>query len=176
MLYYATTQLNRLTIYMPLRTLQYFLFITAYFFIYSLAQADSLREYHQRQCNEGEQESCQKAQAMLQGDQLADRIVELGDNFASSVNRLKREENNKPILKDAYVDVLDNYFESSNKKGSGQASSNEVITLCGEHFHDYWRNRKMWWPTNDKGKPDWSTIYYYIVDHYYGYCLELMKL
>ena len=113
---------------------------------------------------------------MLQGEQLADRIVELGDNFASSVNRLKREENNKPILKDAYVDVLDNYFESSNKKGSGQASSNEVITLCGEHFHDYWRNRKMWWPTNDKGKPDWSTIYYYIVDHYYGYCLELMKL
>ena len=112
---------------------------------------------------------------MLQGEKLGNRIIELGDRFAATVDRLKRENNNKPILKSAYLDVLDNYFKSSVKKGE-QTPNNETFTLCAEHFHDYWRNRKMWWPTNDKGKPDWSTIYYYIVDHYYGYCLELMKL
>ena len=58
----------------------------------------------------------------------------------------------------------------------GKIINNEIITLCAEHYHDYWRNRKMWWPTDEAGKPDWSTIYYYIVDHYYGYCLALSDL
>ena len=141
-----------------------------------LVQADSLREYHQRQCNKGIQKSCQKAEAMLQGEYLADRIVKLGDIFATTVNRLQREEDNKPMLKKAYVDVLNDYFNSGTKEGKELVITNEVITLCGEHFHDYWRNRKMWWPTDEKGKPDWSTIYYYIVDHYYGYCLAILNL
>ena len=155
---------------------RYFLFILFWFLICSLTQADTLREYHQRKCNEGEEKSCQRAEAMLQGERLGDRIVELGDHFAGTVDRLKREENNKPILKDAYIDVLDDYFKSSSKKGEGQASNNEIFTLCAEHFHDYWRNRKMWWPTDEDGKPDWSKIYYYIVDHYYGYCLAITIL
>jgi hypothetical protein len=161
---------------MTVRVFQYFLFITAWSLICSLVQADSLREYHQRKCNEGNQESCQKAEAMLQGEHLAERIVKLGDHFATVVNRLQREEDNKPILKNAYIDVLDDYFRSSSKKGKEQMVNDEIIILCAEHYHDYWRNRKMWWPTDEEGKPDWSTIYYYIVDHYYGYCLAISAL
>ena len=100
----------------------------------------------------------------------------MGDHFATTVNRLQREEDNKPILKNAYTDVLDDYFKSSTRNGKGKIINNEIITLCAEHYHDYWRNRKMWWPTDEAGKPDWSTIYYYIVDHYYGYCLALSDL
>ncbi|SVB49028.1 uncharacterized protein METZ01_LOCUS201882 [marine metagenome] len=161
---------------MTVQVFQYFLIITAWSLMCSLVQADSLREYHQRKCSDGKQESCQKAEAMLQGEHLAERIVELGDHFATTVNRLQREEDNKPILKNAYIDVLDDYFKSSTRNGKGKIINNEIITLCAEHYHDYWRNRKMWWPTDEAGKPDWSTIYYYIVDHYYGYCLALSDL
>ena len=161
---------------MTAQVFQYFLIITAWSLMCSLVQADSLREYHQRKCGDGKQESCQKAEAMLQGEYLAERIVELGDHFATTVNRLQREEDNKPILKNAYIDVLDDYFKSSTRNGKGKIINNEIITLCAEHYHDYWRNRKMWWPTDEAGKPDWSTIYYYIVDHYYGYCLALSDL
>ena len=161
---------------MTAQVFRYFLIITAWSLMCSLVQADSLREYHQRKCGDGKQESCQKAEAMLQGEYLAERIVELGDHFATTVNRLQREEDNKPILKNAYIDVLDDYFKSSTRNGKGKIIGNEIITLCAEHYHDYWRNRKMWWPTDEAGKPDWSTIYYYIVDHYYGYCLALSDL
>ena len=161
---------------MTVRILQSSLFMVVWLLICSTVQADSLREYHERKCNEGEVKSCQTAEAMLQGERLGNRIDELGDRFATTVDRLKREENNKPILKKAYIDVLDNYFKSSVKKGGEQISNNENFTLCAEHFHDYWRNRKMWWPTDEAGKPDWSVIYYYIVDHYYGYCLAITTL
>ena len=161
---------------MTAQVFRYFIIITAWSLMCLLVQADSLREYHQRKCGDGKQESCQKAEAMLQGEYLAERIVELGDHFATTVNRLQREEDNKPILKNAYIDVLDDYFKSSTRNGKGKIINNEIITLCAEHYHDYWRNRKMWWPTDEAGKPDWSTIYYYIVDHYYGYCLALSDL
>ena len=161
---------------MTAQVFRYFIIITAWSLMCLLVQADSLREYHQRKCGDGKQESCQKAEAMLQGEYLAERIIELGDHFATTVNRLQREEDNKPILKNAYIDVLDDYFKSSTRNGKGKIINNEIITLCAEHYHDYWRNRKRWWPTDEAGKPDWSTIYYYIVDHYYGYCLALSDL
>ncbi len=140
--------------------------------ISSGVSAESLREYHQRKCNEGNTDSCERAADMLVGEQHAERIVELGDNFAVVVDRSVMEEDRKPILRDAYHDVLEDYFKAEAENGIKQGVTNEVINLCAEHYHDYWRNRKMWWPTDDAGEPDWSTIYYYIVEHYYGYCLR----
>ncbi|MAJ91279.1 MAG: hypothetical protein CMF40_03715 [Legionellales bacterium] len=160
---------------MKTRPSYYFLFFFGLSLASSLASADSLREYHQRMCNQGNLDSCKKAEAMLQGEHLADRIVELGDNFAATVNRLKREENNKPLLRKAYIDVLEDYFKSSTGEQK-QSEDLEIISLCAEHYHDYWRNRKVWWPTQEDGRPDWATIYYYIVDHYYGYCIALSNL
>jgi hypothetical protein len=134
--------------------------------------AESLREYHQRQCDKGITESCQRAEAMLEGERHADRIVELGDKFAENVDRSVLEEENKPVLKEAYPLVLSDYFDKEAAKGIKSAVSKDALNLCAEHFHHHWRDRKLWWPTNDEGKPDWSTIYYYIVEHYYGYCLR----
>ena len=114
---------------MTVRTPQFFLFVVAWFLICSLVQADTLREYHQRKCDEGEEKSCQRAEAMLQGEKLGNRIVELGDRFAATVDRLKREDNNKPILKSAYLDVLDNYFKSSIKKGEQTPNNLSLIHI-----------------------------------------------
>jgi hypothetical protein len=101
--------------------------------------------------------------------------VELGDNFAITVDRSALEEENKPKLQEAYLLVLDDYFKEESDKGIKRTVSNDTLELCAEHFHHHWRSRKMWWPTNDAGKPDWSTIYYYIVEHYYGYCLRSVQ-
>lgn len=138
----------------------------------SFASAESLREFQERQCKQGKQDSCQRAADMLKGEQHAERIVLLGDKFATNVDRSTREADKKPILGEAYNDVLDDYFKAESENGVKLAVAADVINLCAEHYHDYWVNRKMWWPTNDAGQPDWSTIYYYIVDHYYGYCLR----
>lgn len=136
------------------------------------ASAESIREYHQRQCKAGKAENCAKAAALLEGEQHAERIVELGDRFAKEVDRSAREEQNKPILNEAYRDVLNDYFTQEADKGIKRAVALELLDLCADHYHDHWRNKKMWWPINDAGEPDWSTIYFYIVEHYYGYCLR----
>lgn len=154
---------------------QRFLLILMSFLISLPTSAESLREYHQRKCDEGNTESCKRAEAMLEGEQHAERIVELGDNFAAKVNRSTLEEENKPRLQQAYLLVLEDYFKEESEKGIKRAVRNDMLELCAEHFHHYWRNRKMWWPTDDAGKPDWSTIYYYIVEHYYGYCLRSVQ-
>jgi hypothetical protein len=153
---------------------QFFLILIG-FLICLPVSAESVREFHQRKCEEGHSENCKRAAAMLEGEQHADRIVELGDNFAMKVVRSEREEDNKPILIEAYPDVLDDYFEQESENGIKRLVTHEMMELCAEHFHDYWRNRKMWWPTDDDGKPDWSTIYYYMVEHYYGYCLRSVQ-
>ena len=152
-----------------------FLLILIGLLIYLPVSAESLREFHQRKCEEGKSESCERATAMLEGEQHAERIVELGDKFAITVDRSALEEENKPKLQEAYLLVLDDYFKQESEKGIKRAVTKDMLELCAEHFHHYWRNRKMWWPTNDAGKPDWSTIYYYIVEHYYGYCLRSVQ-
>lgn len=142
------------------------------FIISSSVSAESVREFHQRKCEQGNVESCGRAADMLEGERHAQRIVELGDHFAKEVDRSVMEEGNKPLLKDAYTKVLDDYFKAEADNGIKPLVTKEVINLCAEHYNDHWRNRKMWWPTDVDGKPDWSTIYYYIVEHYYGYCLR----
>ena len=142
------------------------------FFITVSVSAESVREFHQRKCAEGNKESCKRAADMLEGERHAERIVELGDQFASHVDRSVRQEGKKPLLKDAYLDVMADYFKAEADGGIKQAVTDQTIEFCAEHFNNYWRNRKMWWPTLDNGQPDWSTIYYYIVEHYYGYCLR----
>jgi hypothetical protein len=151
------------------------LFFIALLFISFLVSAESLREYHQRKCDEGITKNCGRAKAMLAGEQYADRIVELGDNFAIEIDRSTMEEENKPLLKKAYLDVLNDYFGAEPEHGIKRLVAREMINLCADHYNDHWRNKKMWWPTNDAGEPDWSTIYFYIIDHYYGYCLRSIQ-
>jgi hypothetical protein len=148
------------------------LFFITLLIISSLVSAESLREYHQRKCDEGITKNCAQAIAMLEGEQHADQIVELGDSFAVKVDRSIMEEDNKPVLKAAYIDVIDDYFKAESGDDIKQVIFGETLRLCAEHYHHYWRNRKIIWPTTDAGEPDWSTIYYYIVEHYYGYCLR----
>ena len=141
-------------------------------FISAIASAESVREFHERKCAEGNVDSCQRAADMREGEAQGERIAVLGDLFAKDIDRSVMEEDNKPLLRKAYTIVLKDYFDAEASKGIKQAVTNEALTVCAEHFNHHWRDRKMWWPTDDAGKPDWSAIYFYIIDHYYGYCLR----
>ena len=94
--------------------------------------AESLREYHQRQCTEGNVESCQRAEAMLEGERHAERIVELGDSFAITVDRLTAEEGNKPILKKAYPLVLNDYFEKEAE------TIESILEIAPKEYRDFY--------------------------------------
>lgn len=73
-----------------------FLFFISFLLISSLASAESLREFHERKCKEGNSDSCERATDMLEGERHAERIVELGDQFSVQVDRALMEEENKP--------------------------------------------------------------------------------
>jgi len=154
------------------RAIQQFLSVLIFSLIYLPSSAESIREFQQRQCAKGVAESCKKAEALLEGERHANRIDELGDNFAKTVDRSEMEEENKPILNEAYTEVLEDYFKNEAENGIKRAVASDIIDLCADHYHHHWRNKKMWWPMNDAGEPDWSSIYFYIVEHYYGYCLR----
>lgn len=168
------TKLNQLVLMSKSLFRQYIVLILSVAFCHPVA-AESLREYHQRKCDAGYSDSCKRAEAMMAGEQHADRIDQLGDEFAKDVDRSVLEENNKPKLQEAYLIVINHYFEAESEKGMQREIRDDMIELCAEHFHQHWRDRKLWWPTDDEGKPDWSTTYYYIVEHYYGYCLRTFQ-
>ncbi len=142
------------------------------FFSYPVS-AETIREFHERMCNEGKQDSCERAREIKEGEMHGAWVDELGQRFSETVNREELEEDNKPILNKAYPIVLDNYFSAERQKNGKQHYLDQYrMKYCADHYHNYWRYRKMIWPVNEDNTPDWATIYFFIVEHYYGYCLR----
>ena len=158
---------------MPAVSHLYLGFFTFLLCISSGIFAETIREFHQRMCNQGKPDSCERAQAMRQGEEHAIWIEELGLRFSATVNRAELEEDNKPKLNRAYPIVLHHYFSAEMQKNNRQHSLEESrMKYCADHYHNYWRNRKMIWPVKEDHSPDWATIYFFMVEHYYGYCLR----
>ncbi len=135
--------------------------------------AETIREFHERMCAQGKPDSCARAQAMKKGEEHANWIDELGTDFSRKVNRGELEEDNKPKLDQAYPIVLNDYFIADLRKNATQHRLEPArMRYCADHYHNYWRNRKMIWPVNRDNTPDWAKIYFFIVEHYYGYCLR----
>ncbi len=109
---------------------------------------------------------------MKTADEEAKRIEQLGDAFATRINRNEYETDNKPELGTAYVQVMQDFFQAEAAKGLQQTINDDMLLMCADHYHNYWVNQKLIWPTDEQQRPDWSAIYYYIVDHYFGYCLR----
>ena len=110
-------------------TLLKLLIISVAFFNNPAFSAESLREYHERQCQAGKSKSCKQAADMLKAERHALRINELGDHYATQVDRAIMEEENKPLLKQAYTEVLTDYFEAEKANGIKQAVTDDVLSL-----------------------------------------------
>lgn len=148
------------------------IFLLCSIFFSSFASAESILEMHQRLCAEGKETSCKRVTVMQEADEIAKRIEALGEKFAAIIDRETLESNNKPKLATAYPMVMQDYFIAEEKNGIKPVVPEAYLELCASHYHEYWVDKKLIWPTNDLGQPDWAAIYYFIVDHYYGYCFH----
>ena len=110
----------------------------------------------------------------IQGDrQEADRIQLRVAAFSKELEQkhLMLDEK-RPDLKAAYPLVMEDYFLALHEAGSTETIvSQPHLQQCATHYHEYWINKKLWWP-NEDGKPNWEDIYVFIVDHYYGFCVK----
>ena len=93
--------------------------------------------------------------------------------YGENANRDALEKDGRPLLNLAYIEVMEDFIEAEHEAGDTELNYDEAaVSYCADHFHNYWVNRKLWWPTDVNGDPSWTDIYYYIVDHYYGICLR----
>ena len=77
-----------------------------------------------------------------------------------------------PNLEAAYTYAMHDHFKNESEGGETLTIDKARLPGCAQHYHNHWVNKKLWWPTDEERKPDWASIYVFIVDHYYGFCLK----
>ena len=133
----------------------------------------TLEDFLRKECAAGKQESCARADQLssdlIVEDRLNKRSVEYWKNVNTQGLMLDKK---RPDLAAAYPMVMRDYFAMEAKAGNKQTLLEDRLPQCARHYHNFWINKKMWWPANDDGSPDWPSIYIFIVDHYYGFCVK----
>ena len=128
-------------------------------------------DFWQKKCDEGDSKACGKIESNKLAETKLAKLNQLADAFRDDINAEDFLLDNKPNLGKAYPQVIKGYLQSVDDPQLGQGDR-YAIEYCAKHFHNYWLNKKFWWPTDAEDKPDWGTIYVYIVDHYHGVCLN----
>ncbi len=133
----------------------------------------SMLDLWEKKCADGDVEACRRFENAQAGVKKLERLDELALRYGDSVNRDELEQDGKPLLNVAYKQVMEDFIEAEHNLGNKELNYDDAaVSYCADHFHNYWVNKKLWWPTDDNGDPSWTDIYYYIVDHYYGICLR----
>jgi hypothetical protein len=132
----------------------------------------SIQDYFDRECNNGDQEACDRLQQLGESLVRQERLKMRSEEFDRNINGHVMLTDKKPDLQAMYPLVMKDYFTSEAGWGIKETLAEDRLPECARHYHNHWINKKLWWPTNDDGMPDWASIYIYIVDHYYGYCLR----
>lgn len=135
--------------------------------------AVSLEEFLEKECQDGVEKDCEKladlkAQLVKQ-KRLQESAVLYGQRINGNGPMLDEK---TPNLERAYPVVMQDHLESEVAAGEDLTLDEVRLSRCANHYHNHWVNKKLWWPTDDDLKPDWATIYVFIVDHYYGFCLK----
>ena len=133
----------------------------------------TLESFFQRECERGDQTACMKAKELDEGTELQGIIHDRSEHYWESVDTSTLMlDQKRPDLQSAYPLVMHDFIQAEINAGYDVALKEERLPVCARHYHDHWLFRKLWWPSNEDGQPDWPSIYVYIVDHYYGYCLH----
>ena len=135
--------------------------------------AVSLKEFLEKECDKGVQKDCEKLAdlrvQLVKQKRLQERAVLYGQRING--NGLMLDEKT-PDLEGAYPVVMQDHLQSEIAAGEDLTLDEVRLPGCANHYHNHWVNKKLWWPTDDEYKPDWASIYVFIVDHYYGFCLK----
>ena len=136
-------------------------------------QSVSIEDFFRHECEAGNQQSCEKVSELSASRINQERLEKRSGEFWNEINtkELMLDEK-RPDLQDTYPLVMRDFIRMEAEAGSAETLDEERLPQCARHYHNHWINRKMWWPMLEDGTPDWPSIYNYIVDHYYGYCLR----
>lgn len=127
----------------------------------------------ERECKEGDAAACERFESAQAGAGKLARLDNLAQRFGARADRNELEQDGRPLLNTAYQQVMADFISAEQAAGYTELTyDEESVSYCADHFHNYWINRKLWWPTDENGDPSWSDIYYYVVDHYHGVCLR----
>lgn len=133
----------------------------------------SMEDFFRKECEAGKQESCVRAEHLSSDLIVQKRLEKRSVEFWKDVNTEELMlDKKKPDLEATYPLVMHDYFKMEADAGDMQTLKEDQLPQCARHYHNHWLNKKMWWPADEDGTPDWPSIYNFIVDHYYGYCLK----
>ena len=135
--------------------------------------AVSMEEFLETQCQKGVEKDCKELAdlrvQLVKQKRLQKRAVLYGQRINGNEPMLDKK---TPDLEGAYLGVMHDHLESEVAAGEDLTLDEVRLPRCASHYHNHWVNKKLWWPTDDNYKPDWASIYVFIVDHYYGFCLK----
>ena len=133
----------------------------------------SVEGFLEKECQKGVVKDCEQlAELRLQlvkQKRLQERAVLYGQHING--NGLMLDEKT-PDLEGAYSGVMQDHLQSEIAAGEDLTLDEVRLPRCASHYHNHWVNKKLWWPTDEDYNPDWASIYVFIVDHYYGFCLK----
>jgi len=132
----------------------------------------TMEEFFRHECEKGDQIACEKMDSLGKGLVIQKRLKVRSETFWQDIDTSLLIQDKKPNLQEAYPLVMQDFIRSENEAGVNEQLDKSRLPQCARHYHNYWVNKKLWWPTNEDRTPDWPAIYMYIVDHYYGYCLR----
>ena len=133
----------------------------------------SMLDLWEKNCKAGDVDACRRFEDAQAGVEKLERLDGLALRYGENVNRDELEQDGRPLLNLAYKQVMADFIEAEHELGNMELSyDDDAVSYCADHFHNYWVNRKLWWPTDVNGDPSWTDIYYYVVDHYFGICLR----
>ena len=133
----------------------------------------TMEDFYRKQCETGDQAACEKLDALSEGLKHQEKLQQRSVEFWKNVDtRMLMLDEKRPDLYAAYPLVMRDYIATRQSEGSDEKLDEERLPQCARHYHNYWINKKLWYPSDDEGRPDWPSIYIFIVDHYYGYCLR----
>ena len=136
-------------------------------------QGVSMEDFFQQQCEAGNQQACERFAELSEGLVQQKKLEQRSKEFWKDINTQELMlDKKKPDLQAAYSLVMRDFFKMESETGSTEILNEERLPQCATHYHNHWINKKLWWPALEDGTPDWYSIYIYIVDHYYGYCLR----
>ena len=152
------------------------LILTAAFHLIVSLEAGTvtLESFFQKECDKGNQSACMKARQLGESAGIRGIIHDRSEHYWESVDTSALMlDQKRPDLQSAYPLVMHDFIQAEIDAGYDVAALQEDrLPVCARHYHDHWLFRKLWWPSYENGQPDWPSIYVYIVDHYYGYCLN----
>lgn len=124
-------------------------------------------------CSAGNKKACEEIEQMAEANKnQLEKLNQRARFFQSQSSHLAIQGGTIPDLNKAYPIIVKDYFASdaigpSHRK---RGFTERLLNKCSQQFHGVWINQKKEWPTLPSGQPDWSTIYFQVLDHYFRFC------